>query len=189
MLSALNTLVKEVTDNIEKFELGLAAQKIYDFIWDVYCDWYIEIAKLRLYGEDEGQAENARRVLVYVLQKRSSCCTRSCRSSPRRSTAPCPAAARASWSPTGPSGGRSSASRRTRQGFTDLVELIKAMRAVRAEMGVHPARKTSIFIQTGSPAAFETGRSYLEKFAAASEIEIGETFSGDACRLRAGGHR
>ena len=66
------------------------------------------------------------------------------------------------------------------QGFTDLVELIKAIRAVRAEMGVHPARKTSLFIQTGEPEAFETGRSYLEKFAAASEIEIGAAFRGDA---------
>ena len=48
MLSRLNTLVANVTDNLDKFELGLAAQKVQDFIWDVYCDWYIEIAKLRL---------------------------------------------------------------------------------------------------------------------------------------------
>ena len=53
-----------MTDNLDKYELGLAGAKIYDFIWDVYCDWYIEIAKARLNGGDEAQADAARKVLV-----------------------------------------------------------------------------------------------------------------------------
>lgn len=48
VLSLYNDLVKEVTDNLERFELGIAVQKLYDFIWDVFCDWYIELAKIRL---------------------------------------------------------------------------------------------------------------------------------------------
>ena len=67
VLSRLNHLAKAATENLEKFELGLAAQKIQDFIWEVYCDWYIEIAKVRLNGSDPVEANTARKVLVYVL--------------------------------------------------------------------------------------------------------------------------
>ena len=67
ILSKVNTLAKEVTDNLDKFELGIAIQKLYDFIWDVFCDWYIEIAKIRLQGTDENAKDNAKSVLVYVL--------------------------------------------------------------------------------------------------------------------------
>ena len=52
VLSKLNTLIAEVTENLEKYELGVAVQKVYDFIWDTYCDWYIELTKARLYSED-----------------------------------------------------------------------------------------------------------------------------------------
>ncbi|MEA4912003.1 MAG: valine--tRNA ligase, partial [Oscillospiraceae bacterium] len=67
LLSKLNTLVKEVTDNIDRFELGVAAGKIYDFTWDVFCDWYIEIAKLSLNGADEARRTDCKQVLVYAM--------------------------------------------------------------------------------------------------------------------------
>ena len=67
ILSKLNSVIPEVTENMEKFELGVAAQKVYDFIWDDYCDWYIELTKARLQGEDEKAKENAQKVLCYVL--------------------------------------------------------------------------------------------------------------------------
>ena len=67
VLSKLNTLVKEVTDNMDAFELGVASAKIYDFIWDTYCDWFIELTKARLTGEDESAKINAQNVLCYVL--------------------------------------------------------------------------------------------------------------------------
>ena len=66
VLSKFNKLVREVTDNLEKFELGIAVSKLYDFIWDVFCDWYVELVKSRLW-EDGTEAEVARQVLVYVL--------------------------------------------------------------------------------------------------------------------------
>ena len=69
VLSTLNTVAKSINENLEKFELGLAAQKIQDFIWDVYCDWYIEIAKVRLNSDNQQEADNARKVLVYVLSQ------------------------------------------------------------------------------------------------------------------------
>ena len=67
ILSKLNRVVKEVCDNMDSFELGVAAGKIYDFIWDDYCDWYIELTKPRLNGDDEAAKESAQRVLLYVL--------------------------------------------------------------------------------------------------------------------------
>ena len=67
ILSLFNKLTKEVTDNLDKFELGIAVQKLYDFIWDVFCDWYIEISKIRLNSGDEKAAQTARDMLVYIM--------------------------------------------------------------------------------------------------------------------------
>ena len=67
ILSKLNTAIREITENMDRYELGVAAQKIYDFIWDDYCDWYIELTKTRLQGEDEDSKVRAQQVLCYVL--------------------------------------------------------------------------------------------------------------------------
>ena len=69
VLSKLNTLIKEVTENMDAYELGVASAKVYDFIWDTYCDWYIELTKARLYGENEKSKLAAQKVLVYVLDQ------------------------------------------------------------------------------------------------------------------------
>ena len=71
ILSAVNAAAAEITANMEKFELSLAAQKVYDLIWNNYCDWYIEFVKSRLYGEDEEDKKVARKVLVKVLDRTS----------------------------------------------------------------------------------------------------------------------
>lgn len=68
ILSRANTTIKEITENLEKYEIGISAQKIYDFIWDEYCDWYIEMVKPRLYGEDKKSKETAQIVLLNVLE-------------------------------------------------------------------------------------------------------------------------
>ena len=67
IVSRFNTVAKEVTENLEKFELGMAVQKLYDFLWDDFCDWYIELAKIRLNSADEAAAQGARQVLVWTL--------------------------------------------------------------------------------------------------------------------------
>ena len=69
VLTKLNTLIKEVTENMDAYELGVASAKVYDFIWDTYCDWYIELTKARLYGENEKRKLAAQKVLVYVLDQ------------------------------------------------------------------------------------------------------------------------
>ena len=69
ILKRLNDVVVEVSKNLDKYEIGLAADRIEDFIWNEYCDWYIEFAKIRLYGEDEDAKANVKKVLLYVLRK------------------------------------------------------------------------------------------------------------------------
>ncbi len=69
ILTKLNELIRDVTENLDRYELGVAAAKLYDFIWDTYCDWYIELTKSRLYGEDEASKRTAQQVLVYVLDQ------------------------------------------------------------------------------------------------------------------------
>ena len=66
-ISRINTVTKEVTENIEKFEIGIALQKVYDFIWEEFCDWYIEIVKPRLYDRENVGRLEAQYVLNYVL--------------------------------------------------------------------------------------------------------------------------
>ncbi len=90
ILSKLNRVIPEVTENMEKFELGVAAQKVYDFIWDDYCDWYIELTKSRLQGEDAEAKVRAQQVLAMSSPTSSSSSIPSCPSSPRRSGRPCP---------------------------------------------------------------------------------------------------
>ncbi|WP_323985017.1 valine--tRNA ligase [Fusibacter ferrireducens] len=68
MLSRLNTVTQDITTSLEKFELGLAANKIYEFTWNEYCDWYIELAKKRLYGEDQTAKQTVQKVLITVLK-------------------------------------------------------------------------------------------------------------------------
>ncbi|WP_409228128.1 valine--tRNA ligase [Gudongella sp. SC589] len=69
ILTRLNTVIGEIKDNMDKYEIGLAGQRIYDFIWEDYCDWYIEMVKSRLYGDDKLSAETAKNVLVVVLKE------------------------------------------------------------------------------------------------------------------------
>jgi valyl-tRNA synthetase len=68
ILSRLNQVTRDVTENLNKYELGLAADKIYEFVWNEYCDWYIELAKKRLYGEDEQAKATVQKVLITVLK-------------------------------------------------------------------------------------------------------------------------
>ena len=69
ILSRMNTVISEVTHNLDRFDLGVAANKIYEFVWNEYCDWYIELAKKRLYGEDEEAKRTVKKVLLTVLKE------------------------------------------------------------------------------------------------------------------------
>ena len=180
IISSLNSVVKEVSDNLDGYDLGLAAQKVYDFIWDVYCDWYIEIAKLRLYSDNKQEADNARRVLVYVLSQSLKLLHPFMPFITEEIYLALPGSGESIMIAEWPVYSEDLHFAEDEDGFSELVALIKAVRTVRAEMAVHPAKKTSMFIETDKPEDFKNGEAYLQKFAFASEIEIGSKYTGNA---------
>ncbi|MBR2043923.1 MAG: valine--tRNA ligase [Clostridia bacterium] len=176
ILSKYNKLIKDVTENIDKYELGLAAQKLYDFIWDVYCDWYIEICKARLNGEDEAAADNARSVLVYVL------------SNTLKLLHPfMPYITEEIWQSLPHNGDSIMVSAwpvydpaldftKEEEDFEKIMDAIKAIRNRRSEMNVPPSRKAKVCIATGFADVFNAGVSFFIRLASASEVEVGENF-------------
>lgn len=175
ILTQYNQLVKEATENLEKFELGMAVQKIYDFIWDVLCDWYIELTKSRLQaGGDTSKA--ARQILVYVM------------SNTLKLLHPfMPFITEEIWQALPHDGESIMISRwpefdpdldfkeEARQ-FTKVMDAIKAVRNRRAEMNVPPSKKASLHIETSSPSVFENCVPFLERLASASNVEVGKEF-------------
>ena len=175
ILSKFNTLVKEVTDNFEKFELGIAVQKLYDFIWDVFCDWYIEISKIRLQAGGDAAA-TAKAVLVYVL------------SNTLKLLHPfMPFITEEIWL-TLPHEGESIMISKWPEYSDELnfeseeaemesiMEAVRAIRNRRAEMNVPPSRKAKYFIATSAKDTFETAGVFMQRLASASEVEIGDSF-------------
>ena len=179
VLSQLNTLVKNVTENLDKFELGLAAQKVQDFIWDVYCDWYIEIAKLRLNSEDAAEADSARQILVSVLVQALKLLHPFMPFITEEIYTALPGASETLMLEKWPEYEPQMNYAEEEAGFEKVMDLIKAVRTLRADMGVHPAKRTSLIIETADKTPFEDGAAYLAKFAFANEVSFTEKYTGD----------
>lgn len=175
IISTLDSVSREVADNLDKFELGIAVQKVYDFIWDYYCDWYIELAKARLQSEGES-AQNARQVLVWVLEKAL------------RLLHPfMPFITEEIWQ-TIPHDGETIMLTKFPEydeslNFVDaaaemtrITDAIKAIRNRRAEMNVPPSRKAKVFVASQFGDTFTNGAKFIVKLASASEVEVGEAF-------------
>ena len=173
VLSKLNTLIREVTDNMEAYELGVASAKIYDFIWDTYCDWYIELTKTRLYGEDEEAKLAAQNVLCYVLLRVLELLHPFMPFITEEIWQALPHEGdyliRAQW-PTYRQEFDFAAEERAMEAVKDA---ISAVRARRAEMNVPPSRKAKIIITSQTPEIYVGGRDFITRLAYASEVEVG----------------
>lgn len=177
ILSKYNTLVADVTDNLEKFELGLAVSKLYDFIWDVFCDWYIEICKSRLNGEDKQAADTARSVLVYVFTNTLALLhpfmpfitEEIWQSMPHGDGK---ALMVEKWPEYNPEYKFSE----QEADFEKIMSVIRAIRNRRAEMNVPPSRKAKVQIVTAYKDTFAEGKAYICRLGYASEVEIGDNF-------------
>ncbi len=178
VLSTLNTVAGNVNENLEKFELGLAAQKVQDFIWDIYCDWYIEIAKVRLNSDDQQEADNARKVLVYVLSQALKLLHPFMPFITEEIYQALPGSEKTIMTQQWPAYTEQLNFAADEESFTKIVDLIKAVRAVRAEMNVHPTKRASLILETADKAAFEMGGQYLAKFAFATDVTITEKYEG-----------
>ena len=179
VLSKLNTLSKEVCENLDKYEIGIAAAKIYDFIWDVYCDWYIEIAKLRLNSEDAAEADSARQILVSVLVQALKLLHPFMPFITEEIYTALPGASETLMLEKWPEYEPQMNYAEEEAGFEKVMDLIKAVRTLRADMGVHPAKRTSLIIETADKTPFEDGAAYLAKFAFANEVSFTEKYTGD----------
>ncbi len=172
ILSKLNDLIKEVCENMDSFELGVAAGKIYDFIWDSYCDWYIELTKPRLNGEDEEAKISAQRVLLYVLTEILKLIHPFIPFITEEIWQSLPHEGTALMLERYPAFDPALSFPEDEQNFEMVMTAIKAVRARRSEMNVPPSRKAHLIIVTDKKAAFETGVSYIRKLAYASEVTV-----------------
>ncbi len=172
VLSKLNTLISEVTENLDKYELGVAVQKIYDFVWDTYCDWYIELTKARLYGEDAQRKQTALCVLVYVLDQMLRLLhpfmpfitEEIWQSIPHEGEALIAAA----WPQY-----RKELEFPTQEAHMESVmAAIRAIRNRRTEMNVPPSRKAALYIVTSAAQVFAEGEGYLQRLAYADEVHL-----------------
>ena len=183
ILSRFNSLVREVTANLDKFELGLAAQKVQDFIWEVYCDWYIEIAKIRLNSEDAGEADSARKILVHVLSEALKLLHPFMPFITEEIYTALPGSAPSIMDQAWPVYEESKHFEGEEIGFEKVMDLIKAVRAIRNDMGVHPTKRTSMIVETADAAPFKAGESYLAKFAFAEGVSFVEKYEGDTAGM------
>ena len=176
IVSKVNSLAKEVTENLDKFELGIAVQKLYDFIWDVFCDWYIEIAKIRLQGEDENAKNDAKSVLVFVLtyilkllHPFMPFITEEIYQAIPHDTE---SIMISKWCVYDES-----------LNFADdeaqmekIMTAIRAIRNRRAEMNIPPSKKSKVYIETAESAVFEKGVDFVKRLAYANDVEIAQSY-------------
>ena len=188
VLSKLNTLITEVTENLEKYELGVAVQKVYEFIWDTYCDWYIELTKARLYSEDAERKQTAIAVLIYVLDQVLRLNAQKVlvyvmantlkllhpfmpfiteeiwQSLPHEGEA----LIVAKW----PEYRQELEFKAEQAAMESVMDAIRAIRNRRAEMNVPPSKKAALYVLTAKPQIFLEGEGFLQRLAYADEVTL-----------------
>lgn len=168
IVSKLNTLIKEVTDNLDKFELGVAVAKLYDFVWDDYCDWYIELVKPRIYGGDK----DVQKVLAYVLVDILKLL---------HPFMPFITEEIFGYLPTGeetimlsawPKYNSSLSFEADEKRMGLVMDAIRSIRNLRTQMNVPVSKKAKVVIVTENPEIFEGTQPFFEKLAGASEVIV-----------------
>lgn len=184
ILSKLNTLIKDVTDNMDSFELGIAVSKVYDFIWDEFCDWYIEMVKPRLYNSDDQESKNAalwtlKTVLIDALKllhpympfiTEEIFCT--LQSEEESIMISCWPQYQDEWNFA-----------REEKEIEIIKEAVRGIRNVRTEMNVPPSRKAQVFVISEREdvlSAFTDGKLFFASLAYASDVTIKKDKSGIA---------
>lgn len=173
ILSEMNTLIKEVTENMEKYELGIAMQKVYDFMWTEFCDWYIELVKPVFYGEDEkakGIVYNVLNTVLITGLKLLHPAMPFITEEIFTHLSDEETITTSAW----PEFDEALVNKEAEDDMAFVIEAIKGLRNVRAEMNVPPSRKAKVicYIAEDAKKAFNSGVAYIEKLASASEVEF-----------------
>ena len=178
VVSLYNDLVKEVTDNLEKFELGMAVAKLYDFIWDVFCDWYIEIAKIRL-QKGGSEAKDAKQVLVWVMSNTLKLLHPFMPFITEEIWQTLPHDGESIMISAWPEYDPAHSFEAEEAEMERIMTAVRAIRNRRAEMNVPPSRKAKVYIATAYKPAFEHGSVFMQRLASASEVEVADSFELD----------
>ncbi|MBC8584534.1 valine--tRNA ligase [Youxingia wuxianensis] len=178
VLSKFNSLVKEVTDNLEKFELGIAVQKLYDFIWDILCDWYIELTKSRLsQGGETGLA--AQKILVYVMSNTLKLLHPFMPFITEEIWQALPHEGESIMISQWPVYDENLCFEEEEEDFEKVMDAIRAVRNRRAEMNVPPSKKAHVYIVTQDKEVFQQGEPFFVRLASAASVEVGDSFQMD----------
>ena len=172
VLSLYNTLVAEVTDNLEKFELGIAVQKLYDFIWDVFCDWYIELVKPRLMQKGSETGVKAQKVLTYVLSGTMKLLHPFMPFITEEIWQSLPHSEESICVSSYPVYDEGLVFDKDVEIISEVITSIRAVRNCRAERSVPPSRKTRLFIKTDRKDIFASSAIYFTSLASASELDF-----------------
>ena len=175
VLSLFNKLTKEVTDNLEKFELGIAVSKLYDFIWDIFCDWYIELAKIRLQQGGE-KAAQVKAVLVYVMSETLKLLHPFMPFITEEIWQTLPHEGETIMKAPWPVYSEKLIFDEDEAKMEIIMEAIRAIRNRRGEMNVPPSRKAHVYIASDKTEEFETATVFMQRLASASDVTVGESF-------------
>ena len=177
ILTKFNNVAKEITENLDKYELGIAVSKLYDFIWDDFCDWYIELAKIRMMGADSEAAQATRMTLTWVM------------SNTLKLLHPfMPYITEEIWQTLPHEGEALIVSKwpeyteelnfaAASEDMEKVMALIRAVRARRADMNVPPSKKAHLSIETNNEECFKSAKDAIMKLAYASDVETGASFN------------
>ena len=176
ILNRFNNVTAAVTENLEKFELGMAVSKLYDFIWDDFCDWYIELAKIRMNGADEESADSARRVLVWTMSSTLKLLHPFMPYITEEIWQTLPHDGEALIVAKWPEYDEALSFPQEAKDLENVMALIRAIRTRRNEMNVPPSKKAHIYIDTAHPAPYEEASEFIARLAYGSKVEIGTGF-------------
>ena len=176
VLSRLNTLVKEVTENMDAYELGVASAKVYDFIWDTYCDWYIELTKGRMQADDQAARLSAENVLCYVLIQMLKLLhpfmpfitEEIYQALPHVAGEDASFIMLSDW----PVYDEKFAFPAEEAAMEEIMDAIRAIRTRRSEMNVAPGRKVQLTIATAKGDVFTAGAPFFKRLAGATEVHV-----------------
>ena len=172
ILSKLNSVIPQVTENMDRYELGVAAQKVYDFIWDDYCDWYIELTKTRLQGEDEDSKIRAQQVLCYVLTETLKLLHPFMPFITEEIWQALPHEGDYLMLQQWPEHHAGLDFPEEEKAMELIMDAIRGVRARRAEMNVPPSKKAKLTVSTLEQDVFTQGIPFLKRLAYASDVTV-----------------
>ena len=178
ILSKFNKTVRIVTENLDKFELGIALSNLYDFIWENFCDWYIELVKPRLFDKENPTGKTAQYVLTYVLSHTMQLLHPFMPFITEEIWLHLPHDGESIVISKWPEYDEALNFEEDEAAMTLIMDAISAVRNRRAEMNVPPSRKAKTIIVTDKPDVFNKGEAFFIKLASASEVEVREDKDG-----------